>query len=175
MRIETKRLILRHFTKSDFEQLHAFASDSENVQYMDWGPNSENDTNSFLRDVQTTYQATPRKAYEFAVILKSTNQLIGSCGIRIQSSINHHGDFGYILSKAYWNQGLGKELAAELVRFGFSDLKLHRIWATCAPDNIASQKVLERIGLKKEGHLRQNIFHRGQWRDSCLYSILEVD
>jgi ribosomal-protein-alanine N-acetyltransferase len=153
--------------------LHAFASDVENVQYMDWGPNSKDDTNNFLSDVQNTYQANPRKAFEFAVIFKSTNQLIGSCGIRIQSNINRHGDFGYILSKAYWNQRLGKELAAELVRFGFSDLKLHRIWATCAPDNIASQTVLERIGLKKEGHLRQNIFHRGQWRDSILYSILE--
>ena len=129
----------------------------------------------FLDEVQKGYRTRPRTAYDLAVGTKATSKVIGSCSIRIQSAGNRHGDFGYVLSKVFWRQGFGQEVAHELLRIGFEELKLHRIWATCAPGNFASAAFLEKIGLIKEGYLRQNIFHNGRWRDSLLFAILRTE
>ena len=75
-----------------------------------------------------------------------------------------------------WSEkGYASEAAKEIIRFGFEDLNLHRIFATCDPNNIGSAKVLEKIGMKREGRLRQHKWRKGEWRDSFLYSILEQE
>ncbi len=65
------------------------------------------------------------------------------------------------------------EAASSLVEFGFTRPGLHRIWATCGIDNVGSMRVLEKLGMHREVHLREHLWLRGKWRDSCLYAILE--
>jgi len=73
----------------------------------------------------------------------------------------------------YWSRGIGTEAAGALIRFGFEKLGLHRIIAKCDPMNMASWRVMEKTGMRREGRLRENVKIRGEWRDSLLYSILE--
>ena len=72
-------------------------------------------------------------------------------------------------------QGLGTELAHELIRFGFEELKLHRIYAHCDSENYGSYRVMERNGMRKEGRFIKNCKIKGEWRDEFLYAILEEE
>ncbi len=169
--LETSRLILRDFKESDWQAVHTYSSVLDIVRYMDWGPNTEQETKSFIERTLQSQKQLPRTDFDCAIILKQTDQLIGSTGIRISDSSNQSGDFGYILHPNYWGQGLATEAAKKLVEFGQNTLKLHRIWATCRPENSASMRVLEKAGLKREGLLRDNKKLRGQWVSSYLYAI----
>jgi [ribosomal protein S5]-alanine N-acetyltransferase len=72
-----------------------------------------------------------------------------------------------------WGKGVASEAAKLMINIGFTYFHLHRIQATCDPDNIASSRVLEKVGMKKEGVLRENIMIKSGWRDSAIYSVLE--
>ncbi|NBU20652.1 N-acetyltransferase [bacterium] len=175
MRIESHRVNIREFSESDWIQIQEYACDYEVVKYETWGPNTEAQTKEFLSYAIKARQESPRQVYEFAVVLRDTGALIGACGIRIKDKANRAGDIGYTLRKDHWGQGLGTEVAKALVQFGFNQLKLHRIWATCHVNNKASARVLEKAGMQREGILRKNILQRGEWRDSYLYAVLETD
>lgn len=173
MIIQTTNLILRPFLISDADELHVFCSDLSNVEYMDWGPNTMEETQKFLSEATASLEDKTPKDFNFAVTLKSSGAVIGSCRIWIRSEVHRHGGFGYILSKHVWRRGYGTELAEALLKFGFETLKFHRISATCFPGNLGSKRLLEKMGLKQEGYLREEIYVRGGWRDSLLFSILE--
>jgi [ribosomal protein S5]-alanine N-acetyltransferase len=84
-------------------------------------------------------------------------------------------ELGYIFHRDVWSQGYATEAAGLLLLFGFNRLRLRRIAATCHPDNIASARVLEKIGMQREARLRSHLFVRGAWRDSLLYAAVEED
>lgn len=88
---------------------------------------------------------------------------------------NREGWLGFCLNRHFWGKGYGTETANALLRFGFQQLDLHRIYATCDPSNNASAHVLEKIGMQREGHLREHKWAKGRWRDSLLYAILESE
>lgn len=175
MEMHTKNLILRPFRLSDEDDLHLFCSDLSNVEYMDWGPNTLEQTKKFLSESVASLDDKAPNAFNFAVIQKSSGIAIGSCSIWVRCEKNQHGGLGYILNKQFWHKGYGTELTLELIKFGFETLKFHRISATCFPLNLASKRLLEKVGFKEEGYLRQEVFVRGKWRDSLLFSILESE
>ena len=171
--LTSERLILRDFTEKDFEAVHKYAKDPEVVKFMPWGPNTVEDTNSFLKRKLEEQRVNPRIVYDVAVTLKDSGLLIGGCGLQRKNTDSTEGSIGYCLNKKYWGKGIGTEVAQTLIRFGFMELGLHRIFATCDPENTASRNVLEKNGLRLEGHFRENIRMRGQWRDTLTYAILE--
>lgn len=170
MKIETDRLILRDFVQDDFEAVHEYASDPEVIRYMVFGPNTLEESHAFMARVIAYQQDDPRRNFEVAVTLKN-GALIGGCGIRNVSKIE--ASMGYIFNKKYWGNGYATETAKALVKFGFSEMGVHRIHATCDPRNIASKRVLEKAGMTLEGKLRENILQHGEYRDSLMLSILE--
>lgn len=173
--IETDRLIIREFNEDDFKAIHTYASKPEVTVYLPFGPNNESDTQIFLKKAINYQFQNPRCDYEFAVILKENNMLIGGCGIHVTNPNNQEGSIGYCYDRKYWHNGYATESANAIIYFGFQKLNLHRIFATCCPDNIRSAKVMEKIGMKKEGHLREHKLQKGKWRDSFIYSILDYE
>lgn len=171
--LTTDRMIIRDFTLADEEAVHDYGSDPEVVRYMPWGPNTREETRGFLERVTATQQQHPRLAYEMALVLRSTNQLIGGCGITITRSGVREAMLGYCLHRNYWGQGYMSEAARAMVGFAFEQLEVHRVYATCDPDNIGSRRVMEKIGMSFEGRLRDHQLIRGAWRDSLVHSILE--
>ena len=77
-----------------------------------------------------------------------------------------------MISRDRAGSGYATEAAAAVLRFGFDTLGLHRIWATCRPENLGSSRVLEKIGMQREGHLRDHVMVRGAWQDSLLYAAI---
>lgn len=173
--IETNRLIIREVNEGDFKSIHTYASKPEVTKYLPFGPNNEIDTKFFIEKVMNYKDQNPRCDYEFAVVLKENNTLIGGCGIHIASINNKEGFVGYCFDNEFWGKGYGSEAANAVINFGFNKLNLHRIYGTCHPDNIGSSKVMEKAGMIKEGRLREHKLQKGKWRDSFLYSILDYE
>jgi ribosomal-protein-alanine N-acetyltransferase len=171
MQLETERLLIREFTPNDTEAVHSYASDPDVVRYMIWGPNSEQDTKDHIQRCLNMQKQNPRVDYEFAVVLKDTSQLIGGCGLHLEEP--SQAEFGYCFHANHWGQGYATEASMALLQFGFGELGLHRMFATCRPANIGSARVMQKVGIKYEGHLREHMRHKGQWHDSFLYSILQ--
>ena len=173
-KFETKRLILREFSHADFEDVHAYASNLENIKYMIWGPNSEEDTIEFLDDCISNIDKNPRTQYDFAITLKENGKVIGGCGIYLNNEL-YEGMLGWVLHKDYWKQGYMTEAGKELLRFAFEDLKLHRLYATCDAENYGSYRVMENLGMRREGHIIKNRKFTGfkdEWHDELFYGIL---
>ena len=169
MTMETKRLVIRDFREEDWQAVHTYASSPLVATHMIWGPNSEEETKTFIKGVIHMQEQAPRVDYEFALILKDTDALIGGVGLHASGQI---GEIGYCLNPDYWRQGYASEAAAEMLRFGFRALGLHRIYATCRPENIGSASVMKKLSMTYEGHLREHMFHKGKWHDSHQYAIL---
>jgi [ribosomal protein S5]-alanine N-acetyltransferase len=171
--LETERLILRDFREEDWQSVQEYASDPEVVRYMFWGPNTEQETKDFILRAMKGRNVYPRTAYDIVLVNKTDHRLLGACGLYLRSAENKEGEIGYVLNRCYWKQGYVTEAARRLVAFGFEELGLHRIYATCDPANTGSYRVMEKTGMQREGYLRDHKLIRGIWRDSLLYSILE--
>ena len=106
-----------------------------------------------------------------AIVDRADDTVAGLCGLVVKPE-QEEGELWYLLAPDRWGRGLVTEAAARLVEHAFADLALHRVWASCLPENPASARVLEKLGFRREGLLRQNLRIHGAWRDSWLYAIL---
>lgn len=171
-RLVGDRLVLREFVETDEDAVHSYSSDPMVTQFMDWGPNSIEDTRVFLGEVLRQGTAPHRTAFDLAVVDIESQAVIGSAALSVSSVEHRRGEIGYVLHPGFWSKGLATEAARILLRFGFAELQLRRISATCHPDNHASARVLEKAGLVLEGRMRSHMFVRGEWRDSLLYAVV---
>jgi len=173
--LETTRLRMRPFTMEDLNTCLKYAADPENVAYMEWGPNGEKETVEYLERKQQQYAADPLTEYDFAICLRDTGEHIGGGGLYLNADRNV-AMAGWILQKDYWKKGFGTEFCAEMLRFGFDDLGLHRIYATCNAENYGSYRVMERNAMRREAHFRDVKFTRvgdeRRWVDEYYYAIL---
>jgi ribosomal-protein-alanine N-acetyltransferase len=171
--IETERLVLRDLEEADWKAVHSYASDPEVVRFMSWGPDTEEEDRAFVARAVAGQREQPRRNFTLAIVLRKEDTLIGSCSIHVSDLANREGWIGYVLDRRHWGKGFATETARALLSFGFGQLGLHRIFATCDPENVASAHVLEKVSMKREGCMREHKWARGRWRDSYLYAILD--
>ena len=152
--------------------IHAYASNAEVCKYQPWGPNSIDDSKAYLEEVLAEAGKEIRTRYVFAVLEKLNDEMIGAGELFNIDFANKTGEVGYIINPNFWGKGIATEVAKALLEFGFKKLELNRIYATCDVRNTASEIVLKKVGMKREGLLRENILLKDRWRDSLLYSVL---
>ena len=170
--METTRLIIRPFTPADADDLYAYLSREEVVRYEPYEP--------FSRE-QAAKEAVRRASDPnfHAVVLKETGRVIGNLYFA-------PGDFdtwelGYVFHDAYWGRGYAAEACKTLLAEAFGSGKVRRVIAMCNPENAASWRLLERLGMRREGHLHKNIWfvkdESGQpvWQDTYEYAILREE
>ncbi|WP_260858119.1 GNAT family N-acetyltransferase [Bacillus sp. FJAT-22090] len=169
------QVFLREMEEKDWIDVHEYASKEIVCQYQPWGPNNEQESKDFVKQVMKDTKSTERTRFVYSIVDKESGKMIGAGEFNIRDSQNRSGEIGYIINPSFWGKGIATEVAGQLIKFGFTQLKLHRIFATCDPRNIASSKVLEKIGMIKEGRMREDLLLKDGWRDSFLYSILEEE
>ena len=167
MMLETARLILRPFTLSDAPVIQRLLNDPQvtdgllSVSY----PFALPDAEKWLAD---------RITNRFAITLCASGELCG--GIGIHTNAKHpRGEMGYWLGRTYWGHGYATEAARAVVRYGFENLHLQRVAAMYFPRNVSSQKVLAKIGMKREGVLRNYAKKDGRLEDLIVCSVLRGD
>ena len=171
--IRTQRLYIRRFAANDAQHLYDYLSDPQVYKYEPGEPISLEQARNYASDMANNPNF-------WAVELKSEQKVIGQLYFRQQEPAHlQTWELGYIMSPKYQHQGYGSEAALALVEYGFNELGAHRIQAHCNPANTASWKLLEKIGFRREGLLRKNVYFRKDengnplWWDSYAYARLE--
>ncbi len=171
----TTRLLLRRFRPDDADDLYEYLSDPRTYRFEPGEP---------LGRAQASQRATEMTASSafWAVALRDTDKVIGQIYLKqIEPPEHLTCELGYILSPAYQRQGYGAEAAAGLVRQALTAGGMHRVVAHCNPENIASWRLLERIGFRREALHRQDIFFRRDtagaplWTDTYVYALLAAE
>lgn len=146
MRIETERLLLRPLDMGDLETTHAYAGNEENGRYMMYLPNKTmEETKNFLQWAAAEWEKEEQSAYEFAILLDGKHIGVVSAHLDAESG---DAELGWILHKAYWGKGYATEAARAVKHFALEELGARRLVAYCDSENIASQRLMDRLGLR---------------------------
>lgn len=171
MHITTERLVLREFGADDWRAVLEYQRDPLYLRYYPWEERIETDARDFVKMFRGWQAEQPRRRFHLAIVLREDGRLIGNCGLRRKSENEWEADIGYELAPQYWGHGYATEAARAMVDFGFLELGLRRISSWCIADNVASARLLERLGFVQEGRLRRNEFFKGRWWDTLLYAL----
>ena len=167
--LETDRLVIRRFTPDDWLAVHAYTSDPATMHFLPEGVMDEEQTRQFINE------NLGEETRHYPVVLKAEDRLIGHMTFHPWYSTRIY-EIGWVLHPDYHRQGYTTEAATGLLRHGFQTLGLHRIIATCQPENPASYRVMEKLGMQREGLFRQGIERPdGTWWDEYFYAILADD
>jgi ribosomal-protein-alanine N-acetyltransferase len=167
--IAGSRVTLARFRETDLHAVHAFASDPLVCRFTGWGPNTLDETRTFVAD------AVRCKDDRFDLAVLRGDEVIGSASVWTTSPEHRVGELGYTIRRDCWGAGYATEVARLLRTLGFDRLDLERLSATCDPDNAASVRVLEKAGLRREGLLRGLYLVRERRRDRVVFGCLRTD
>jgi len=176
--IETKRLLLRPFDCSDLDIIMDLYSDEEIMRYMPLPVMDRKMVQHQLDKNVAGWKVSPQINYEMAVICKDTGGKIGRAEITRNYS-EESAMIGWMLIKSAWGKGYATEIANALVDYCFNELKVHRVYGLCHPENTASWKVMEKCGMHKEAHYIKKCKYTKadgiRWEDELEYAILRTN
>ena len=172
MRTPRVQVTLHELEDGDLPAVAAWATDPLVTVFLTWDAFDLDGARRWIQNARSEAQRVPRRVWELAACDGAEN-VIGSGRLSIQDPANRAADIGYVVRRDHWGRGFGTAIAMQLIDFGFHRLHLHRLWATCVAENVASARVLEHAGMGVEGRLRDHVLLRGQWRDSLLYAIVQ--
>ena len=169
--IDTKRLLLRRPLPEDADAIfEAYAQDREVTRYLVWRPHTAVETTrEFIAHCLRRWES--EKAFPYVITRKGDGELLGMIELRPNG---HRAEFGFVLARRFWGQGVMAEAASALVAIALAQPSIFRVEATCDVENRRSARVLEKAGFSREGLLRRNIIHPNispEPRDSLLCAI----
>jgi len=172
--LTTNRLQLRLIALNDLDEIHQLHSLPETDRYNTLGiPENKADTEAIVQQWLNQQQAEPERHFTWRIADGATQDFIGLIALHLGEVRFKLGEVWYKLLSTYWGQGLATEALQAVLKFSFETLHLHRIEAGCATENLASIRVLEKVGMQREGSKRRVLPIRGQWLDNYEYAILE--
>jgi RimJ/RimL family protein N-acetyltransferase len=176
LNLETERLIISEVTINDLEKIHQLHLIPEVDKFNTLGiPQTINDTEKIIIPLIEAQNKVQRSSYMWKIVIKETNEFIGVAGFSLSNDKFRLGEIYYKLNPKYWGNGYATELAKRLVILGFENFKLHKVEAGVATKNLKSIRVLEKIGMTREGLRRKILPIRGEWIDNYHYAIVEDD
>ncbi|MDX2092005.1 MAG: GNAT family protein [Kofleriaceae bacterium] len=167
----TQRLVLRDFVEEDWLPLRAIEARPEVVRYMTQDVASDLSIRAYIASGMATAQVVPRMVFDLALTLEG--QFIGRCGLKRKDHEPRVAEIWYLLHPAHHGNGYAFEAARALVRFGFQELGLHRIYADVDPRNVPSARLVERLGMRREAHFVKDVWIKGEWCDTVIYGMLD--
>ncbi len=174
--ILTERTKLRLIEISDLHSIHKLHSLPETDEYNTLGiPKNIEETKTVIEPWISENQQDNIRNFTFAIESNLTNDFIGLFGLKLGHEKYRQGEVWYKIHSDHWNKGIATEVLSRMINYGFDELNLHRIQAGCAVENIGSIKVLEKVGLIREGRGRKILPLKTGWSDNFKYSILETD
>ena len=175
MNLQTERVHLRPIEHRDLQAIHELHSIPEVDEFNTLGiPESIDETKAIVDQLILNLEEPVRK-FTFVLESKKGNHFIGLMGINLGKEKYRNAEVWFKLHPNFWNKGFATEVLKRVLGFGFDDLKLHRIEAGCAVGNLGSISVLEKVGMKREGHTREVLPLKSGWSDNYGYAILEGD
>ena len=174
--IETERLRLRPYRPDDLDALYAIQSRPDVSRFIYWGARDRTAVQASLdQKIAATRLTAPGDSLTYAVDLRATGALIGDVILIWTSAEHRQGEIGFLFHPDQHGRGYATEAARPLLRLGFEELGLHRIVGRLDGRNAASARVLEKLGMRREAHLVENEWVKGEWTDEVIYALLARD
>ena len=171
--LSTERLVLRRFLPEDLDAFVAYRSDPRIARYQNWEvPYRPSQARQFLQELRATHPDTPGEWFQFAVALRATDRLIGDCAAHVRADDPRQAEVGFTLAPEHQGQGHATEAVRRLLHYLLVERGKHRVSATCDDRNTRSAAVLERVGMRREGHLLESTWSKGEWTSDLLYAVL---
>jgi RimJ/RimL family protein N-acetyltransferase len=168
---ETARLRLRHLEPGDFDAVHAIESRPEVARWLYWEPRSEPEVRESLDRRIARARDVPETGITVAAEVIATGLLVGHVSLTVKE--HRQGEIGFIFHPDHQGRGYATEAAAGVLRLAFEGYGLHRVYGTLEARNTASARVLEKLGMRREGLLVENECVKGEWQSELVYGLLE--
>lgn len=173
-RLETPRLILRRLEMRDAPDLFDYSRDPQVARHVLWdAQTSVSEARAYVRYMLRRYRAGEPASW--GIEEKETGRVVGTIGYMWYQRDNNACEVGYSLARRRWNRGYMTEALAEVLRFSFEELGVHRVEAQHEVENAASGAVMRKCGMRKEGTLRGRLYNKGRYVDVDLYAMLRED
>jgi ribosomal-protein-alanine N-acetyltransferase len=170
LRLETAHLVLRALALRDADDIFAYAADPEVAQYTLWSAHTMvEESRRFIAWVMRGSLMC------WALIHPEHDRVIGTCFLHSFHPQHQRAEIAFNLARSYWGQGYATEAVRVVLGVGFTSYSLNRIEGTCMLDNVASARVMEKVGMRYEGILRQYVYAKHAFHDMKLYAILRED
>jgi aminoglycoside 6'-N-acetyltransferase len=171
--LTSERLVLRRFRPEDLDAFVAYRSDPTVARYQSWEvPYRPGQARQFLQELQATHPDTPGEWFQFAVALRGSDRLIGDCAAHVRADDPRQAEVGFTLAPEHQGHGLATEAVRRLLHYLLVERGKHRVSASCDDRNTRSAAVLERVGMRREGHLLESTWFKGEWTSDLLYAVL---
>jgi RimJ/RimL family protein N-acetyltransferase len=167
------RVVLRRLHQRDAAAFAAYRSCERVARYQSWdAPYPLEEADRFVLEMAGQHPDTPGEWFQFAVALRSAGQLIGDCAAMPRADDPRQCEIGFTMSLEHQGHGYATEAVGLLLNYLFTQRGKHRISAYCDARNAASVALLERVGMRREGHLRESTWAKGEWTDDLVYALL---
>ncbi len=172
--IGTARLLLRPFNRGDVDAVYSYRSRPDVAQYLFDQPMSHEECAEAVRarTSQIAFTAEGDKIL-LAVERRDDLRLVGEVSLIWRSVADQQAEIGYILHPDVHGQGFATEAGGALLAFAFGEVGCHRVYARCDARNVASARVMQRLGMTEEAHFREHTHVKGQWEEELVYAILK--
>jgi RimJ/RimL family protein N-acetyltransferase len=172
--IVTERLVLRAFTADDFDALFAYQSRADVATWLLWDARTEEEVRRALAaKIASVAIADEGDVLALAIIRKDTGALVGDVILEFADAEQRTGEIGYIMHPDHQGLGFTTEACREVLRIAFDELGLHRVIGRIEPRNVASGRVLEKLGMRREATFVENEFVKGEWQSEAIFAILD--
>lgn len=171
--LEAERVLLRRFADADLLPFLAYLNDPLVARYQTWESYTEEQARKIIEEQKNLYPGVPAKPFIFAVESKEGGSLAGHIALTMQEK--QQAEIGFTFSRDYQGKGLALESATCVLDYVFTRLKLHRATGITDCENERSVALLNRLGMRREGHFIKNIWFKGKWGDEYLYAILREE
>jgi RimJ/RimL family protein N-acetyltransferase len=158
---------------TDLHDVLAYQTHPENLKYQPIEPFTAEKAANYLTQQAALDRSTACGWIAFAVELSEEKRVIGEVGIFLPPEPCHQGDLGWSFHPDYHGRGYATEAAQVLLTYAFGHRNLHRVTANCDAHNAASVRLMERLGMRREGHFLQSECRNGVWHDTYLYALLQ--
>jgi RimJ/RimL family protein N-acetyltransferase len=173
--VRSNRLILRQFSQQDVDSFYSYRSSPEVAKFQSWENYQYNDAKVFVSEQTKSVPNQPGTWFQFAIALGETNHLIGDCALHTLLDEPRIVEIGFTLAEEHQGNGYASEAVRALLSYVFNSLGKHKVIAFSDVRNEMSVRLLERVGMRKEGHLLENYMSKGQWVDEYQYSLLQSE
>ena len=174
MELRSERLLLREFTPADFEAVSAYERREETYRY-EKPLAGDAGVKAYLDQSIAWAQQNPRTHFRLALTIPPDPAARGRISLLPTFPAIGEWEIGWTVDWRYWGRGYATEGARAMLEFAFKTLGVHRVVAFCNANNRASARVMQKLGMQEDGHLRQTLWWNGAWADELLYAVLDSE
>ncbi len=168
------RLTLRQLTSDDADDIFAVFSDPEVMRFWSHGPmTARSEAAAYIDHIHEGLRR--RDLFQWGISPRADGRIVGTCTLLNVHADHERGEIGFAVARSQWGRGLASEAVAALIAFAFERIQLHRLEADTEPRNERSLRLLERLGFRREGHLRERYYVDGERQDTVLLGLLRPE